>query len=72
MACRSRLNPHYDIAETQQWLGYVPRYSLRQALEELAHYGPEGHLGPLGTGLLPAMITTSYFMDPPSMILHFF
>ena len=40
----------YDIAETQQWLGYVPRYSLRQALEELARYGPAGPPGPAGRG----------------------
>jgi len=32
----------YDIAETQHWLGYVPLYSLRQALEELLRYGPAG------------------------------
>jgi nucleoside-diphosphate-sugar epimerase len=32
----------YDIAETQQWLGYVPRYSLRHLLEELDRYGPDG------------------------------
>jgi UDP-glucose 4-epimerase len=40
----------YDIAETQQWLGYVPRYSLRQALEELVRYGPAGPPGPAGRG----------------------
>jgi len=40
----------YDIAETQQWLGYVPRYSLRQALEELVRYGPAGPPGPAGHG----------------------
>jgi nucleoside-diphosphate-sugar epimerase len=40
----------YDIAETQQWLGYVPRYSLRQALEELVRYGPAGPPGPSGHG----------------------
>ena len=38
----------YDIAETQHWLGYVPRYSLRQALEELVRYGPTGPPGPVG------------------------
>ncbi len=40
----------YDIAETQHWLGYVPRYSLRQALEELVRYGPTGPPGPSGRG----------------------
>jgi len=40
----------YDIAETQQWVGYVPRYSLRQALEELVRYGPAGPPGPSGHG----------------------
>ena len=40
----------YDITETQQWLGYVPRYSLRQALEELVRYGPDGPPGPSGHG----------------------
>ena len=40
----------YDIAATQQWLGYVPRYSLRQALEELLRYGPAGPPGPAGRG----------------------
>jgi len=40
----------YDIAETQHWLGYVPRYSLRQALEELVRYGPAGPPGPSGPG----------------------
>ena len=40
----------YDIAETQHWLGYVPRYSLRQALEELLRYGPAGPPGPSGHG----------------------
>jgi nucleoside-diphosphate-sugar epimerase len=38
----------YDLTETQQWLGYVPRYSLRQALEELVRYGPAGPPGPAG------------------------
>jgi nucleoside-diphosphate-sugar epimerase len=32
----------YDIAETQQWLGYAPRYSLRHLLEALERYGPDG------------------------------
>ena len=32
----------YDITETQQWLGYVPNYSLRHLLEELQRYGPDG------------------------------
>jgi nucleoside-diphosphate-sugar epimerase len=32
----------YDIAETQQWLGYAPSYSLRHLLEALARYGPDG------------------------------
>ena len=40
----------YDIAETQHWLWYVPRYSLRQALEELLRYGPDGPPGPSGHG----------------------
>jgi nucleoside-diphosphate-sugar epimerase len=32
----------YNISETQKWLGYVPHYSLRYALEALARYGPTG------------------------------
>jgi nucleoside-diphosphate-sugar epimerase len=32
----------YDISETQKRLGYVPRYSLRHALEDLARYGLAG------------------------------
>ncbi len=32
----------YDITETQERLGYVPRYSLRHLLEELERYGPDG------------------------------
>jgi nucleoside-diphosphate-sugar epimerase len=40
----------YDMTETQHWLGYVPRYSLRQALEELVRYGPAGPPGPAGRG----------------------
>lgn len=31
-----------DIQATQHWLGYQPRYSLRNLLEELATYGAEG------------------------------
>jgi nucleoside-diphosphate-sugar epimerase len=44
----------YDISATQQWLEYVPRYGLRQALEELAHYGSAGPPGPSGRGAPPA------------------
>ena len=36
----------YDISATHTWLGYVPRYSLRQLLEELARYGPQGPPAP--------------------------
>jgi nucleoside-diphosphate-sugar epimerase len=38
----------YDLSETHQWLGYVPRYSLRHALEDLARYGPTGPPWPEG------------------------
>ncbi len=38
----------YDLSETYQWLGYVPRYSLRHALEDLARYGPTGPPWPEG------------------------
>src|SRR5262245_879124 len=38
----------YDLSETQRWLGYTPRYSLRDALRELARYGPAGPLPPYG------------------------
>ena len=31
-----------DMSETQQQLGYTPRYSLRTLLEELARYGAAG------------------------------
>jgi nucleoside-diphosphate-sugar epimerase len=31
-----------DIAQTQQWLGYEPRYSLKSLLLELARHGAEG------------------------------
>ena len=32
----------YDLSETRRWLGYTPRYSLMNALRELARYGPAG------------------------------
>jgi nucleoside-diphosphate-sugar epimerase len=32
----------YDITETRRWLGYVPTYSLRNALMELDSYGTAG------------------------------
>ena len=35
-----------DIAETRKLLGYEPRYSLKNLLEELAQYGEEGPPGP--------------------------
>ncbi len=38
----------YDMAETHQWLGYVPSYSLRHLLEELQRYGPDGPPSPQG------------------------
>jgi nucleoside-diphosphate-sugar epimerase len=38
----------YDISETRTWLGYVPRYSLRHALEDLTRYGPAGPPRPSG------------------------
>jgi nucleoside-diphosphate-sugar epimerase len=39
--------PHkLEMTATQQWLGYVPRYSLRHLLEELERYGPAGPPGP--------------------------
>ena len=31
-----------DISETQRWLGYQPKYSLRNLLEELERYGADG------------------------------
>ncbi len=37
----------YDMTDTQQWLGYAPRYSLRHLLEELAQYGLEGPPSPI-------------------------
>ncbi len=36
----------YDITETRAWLGYEPRYSLRNLLEELQRYGPAGPPAP--------------------------
>jgi nucleoside-diphosphate-sugar epimerase len=38
----------YDLAETRRWLGYTPRYSLREALRELERYGPAGPPPPYG------------------------
>jgi hypothetical protein len=38
----------YDLTETQRWLGYTPRYSLREALRELERYGPAGPPPPYG------------------------
>jgi nucleoside-diphosphate-sugar epimerase len=32
----------YDLTETRRWLGYTPRYSLREALRDLERYGPAG------------------------------
>jgi hypothetical protein len=40
----------YDIAETQQWLGYVPRYSLRQALESWSAMALPARPGLQGAG----------------------
>ena len=37
----------YDISETQARLGYAPSYSLRQLLEELERYGPDGPPAPI-------------------------
>jgi nucleoside-diphosphate-sugar epimerase len=43
------VKPHkLDITATRQWLGYVPRYSLKNLLEELDHYGPAGPPAPYG------------------------
>ena len=39
--------PHkLDSTATQQWLGYVPRYSLKNLLEELERYGTAGPPAP--------------------------
>jgi nucleoside-diphosphate-sugar epimerase len=36
----------YDLSETHRQLGYVPRYSLQNLLQELAHYGAAGPPNP--------------------------
>jgi nucleoside-diphosphate-sugar epimerase len=42
--------PHkLDSAATQHWLGYVPRYSLKNLLEELDRYGTAGPPPPFPT-----------------------
>jgi nucleoside-diphosphate-sugar epimerase len=39
--------PHkLDISDTQRWLGYEPRYSLKNLLVELARFGEEGPPAP--------------------------
>lgn len=35
-----------DISVTKKWLGYEPKYSMKNLLEELAQYGEEGPPGP--------------------------
>ena len=37
----------YDIAETRERLGYAPGYGLRQLLEELERFGPDGPPAPI-------------------------
>lgn len=51
LAVRYGLDPAHkpvklDIRDTQRWLGYMPRYSLRHLLEELAQYGAAGPPAP--------------------------
>jgi len=51
LARQHGLNPaekpfKYDISETHRQLGYVPRYSLGDLLQELAHYGVAGPSNP--------------------------
>jgi nucleoside-diphosphate-sugar epimerase len=36
----------YNLSETHRQLGYVPRYSLQNLLQELAHYGAAGPPNP--------------------------
>jgi UDP-glucose 4-epimerase len=47
LAVQHGLNPaakptRLDLSETRKWLDYQPAYSLKNLLEELAHYGIEG------------------------------
>ena len=51
LAVRHGLDPalkpkKLDISETQRWLGYQPKYSLRNLLEQLERYGADGPPSP--------------------------